>query len=247
VLRVLHEFAIPDPGAETSDTAADITAETARMRSEPGCVTAELYRMLEPAHVPDHALTSVWASEPDYWRFWEKVLKGSYPALNALLTDDEAATEFYARSAFKLIDGVWGPEDLVGERRIFWPARGPVRIIIETAVEATDAMYAKIAAEMAETRREDGCQTYGWYENVELKGHLLLLEVWADQVQYDRHWHLRLASAAFVGDNLRRPATPQRGLVSREFYRQQQFRHHYDRWLPSDPMAAATTIEFPAT
>lgn len=105
-------------------------------------------------------------------------------------------------------------------------------------------MYAKIRAEITETRREDGCEVYTWFENVELPGHLRLLECWADQVLYDRHWHLRLASAAFHGDPLRVPARPERWLVSREFYREQQFRHHYHRWLPKDP-SAATTLESP--
>lgn len=248
MLRVLHQFVIPDwalPAAAT--TPKGITDEIAWMRSEPGCVTAELYRMVEPVSLPDHALTAIWADEPAYWAFWEKVLNGGYPTLARLLSDDDAATEFYARTPFKLEDGVWMPEVPTGQRRIHWPARGAVRIIIETAVQASEAMYAKIAGEVAETRREDGCETYAWLENVELEGHLLLLELWSDQVVYDRHWHLRLVSSPFRGETMRHPASPQRGLVTREFYRQQRFRHYYDRWLPADPIAAATTVEFPAT
>lgn len=246
MIRALHEFAVSNQG-EAAASPQDLTGEIARMRSEPGCVTAELYRMLEPVRLPDHALTSLWADEAAFWAFWEKLLSGAYPALAGLLGGDDAATEFYARTPFKLEDGVWIPEEPTGQRRIYWPARGAVRIIIETAVTASDAMYAKIAEEVAETRREDGCETYAWFENVELAGHLLLLELWSDQVIYDRHWHLRLVSADFRGDTLRYPASPQRGLVTREFYRQQTFRHYYDRWLPTDPAAAATTVEFPAT
>ena len=127
------------------------------------------------------------------------------------------------------------------------PAGGPVRIIIQNAVQATPAMYDRIRAEIAETRREEGCAQYAWYESVDRPGHVLLLEVWADQVFYDRNWALRGATAAFVGDNLRTPAEPQRGPWAREFYRWQEFRHHYDRWLPADPGSYATTVSWPAS
>lgn len=237
MLRVLHEFDGPTDG---------LADEVAALRDQPGCVSAELYATLAPGEA-DQALTLLWASEEEYWALWDRMLAGAFPVLFGLVSLGRDS-EFYLRTPFALRDGAWVPEASDDQaRRIFWPARGQVRIIITNAVDATPAMYDKIRAEIVDTRREQGCQQYAWYENLDLPGHLLLLEVWADQVVYDRHWALRLATARFAGDNLRRPATPRRGPVSREFYRRQVFRSHYDRWLPADPSAHAVTIAFPAS
>lgn len=253
MLRVLHEFA---------DAAVDLDVlrtETARLRGVPGCASAELYATLaEGGSAVDGsgsalALTMLWHTEAAYDAFWRTELADDGSVLVPLVTggvgrQDVVATEFYRQAPFVLRDGVWIPADSdPATRTIFWPAGGAVRIIIQNAVHASPAMYDRIRAEIAETRREEGCQAYAWYEDVDLPGHLLLLEVWADQVIYDRHWALRGATAAYVGDTLRTPATPQRGPVTREFYRRQQFRHHYDRWLPSDPHAYATTVSWPAS
>lgn len=245
MLRVLHEF------GEDADRDGLLDAAI-RLREEPGCASAELYVTLAEDE-DELALTMVWESEAAYDTFWARALAGAYPALVGPVTgtveeDETTVTEFYRRSTFALREGVWVPEDADGAtRKIFWPAGGPVRIIIQNAVQASEEMYDKIRAEIAETRREEGCLEYAWYENVDLPGHLLLLELWADQVIYDRHWHLRGATAAYVGDTLRVPAEPQRGPVSREFYRWQDFRHHYDRWLPAHPAAYATTVSWPAS
>lgn len=245
MLRVLHEF------GEDADRQA-LLEETSRLREEPGCASAELYATLA-ADETELALTMLWETEAAYDAFWARALAGGYPALVGPVTgtsdeDETAVTEFYRRSTFALREGVWVPEDSEeSTRKIFWPAAGPVRIIIQNAVQASEAMYDRIRAEIAETRREEGCLEYAWYENVDLPGHLLLLELWADQVIYDRHWHLRGATAAYVGDTLRVPAEPQRGPVAREFYRWQDFRHHYDRWLPAHPAAYATTVSWPAS
>ena len=245
MLRVLHEF------GDASDLEA-LRAEPAALREEPGCTSAELYATLADGE-SELALTMVWETEQAYDAYWARALAGAHPTLVGLVTggvgpDDTTVNEFYRRSTVALRDGVWVPEDSdQSTRKIVWPAGGPVRIIIQNAVLATPAMYDKIRAEIAETRREEGCAEYAWYESVDLPGHLMLLEVWADQVFYDRHWALRGATAAFVGDNLRTPAEPQRGPWAREFYRWQEFRHHYDRWLPADPGTYATTVSWPAS
>jgi quinol monooxygenase YgiN len=237
MLRVLHEWAGPVEG---------LAAAVGALREEPGCVSAELYATLAPGE-EQHALTLLFATEEQYWSAWDRMLRGAHPTLLDAVRS-APVTEFYDRTPFALRAGTWVPEATdEGARRIFWPARGEVRIIITNAVEPNPALHAKIAAEILETRREQGCLSYAWYENAELPAHLLLLEVWADQVVYDRHWALRVATAPFLGDNLRHPAEPVRGLVSREFYRRQQFRAHYDRWLPADAAAHATTIAYPAT
>ncbi|MEA5154923.1 putative quinol monooxygenase [Raineyella sp.] len=243
MLRVLHEFHhLTDPGP--------LRDETDRLRRAPGCASAELYASLDGSAF--HALTMLWETEEAYDAFWRRALAGDYPVLTGLVTgaasDGAATTEFYRREVFALRDGVWEPERH-GEshRAIHWPAAGAVRVIIQNTVQASAAMYERIAAEVAETRREDGCLLYHWCEAVDLPGHLLLVELWADQVIYDRHWALRGATAAFRGDTLRIPARPQRGPQTREFYRRQRFRHHYERWLPADSYACATTVSWPAS
>lgn len=246
-LRVLHTF-------DSDDDFAALRDEVGQLRDEPGCRTAELYTSVSPDD-RFHALTAVWASEAEFDAWWDRARHGEYPTLFALVAEndpddadvDRAGTEIYRQTSFALRDGVWVPEASDEKARtIFWPARGPVRVLIQNAVGTSDAMYAKIRAEVIDTRREEGCVEYAWLENIDLPGHLLLVEVWADQTLYDRHWTLRQRTAAFVGDNLRKPADPERGPVSREFYRYQDFRHHYDRWLPVDPDAHATAIMWPA-
>lgn len=246
-VRTLHTF----DRAEDPDA---LRAETAALREVPGCSSAELYTSLSPED-EFHAFTTIWESEADFDAWWATVRTGASPEIFTLLATDDpadpdldrAGSEFYPRTPFALREGVWVPEAAdENARTIFWPARGPVRVIIQNAVDASDAMYAKIRAEVVDTRREEGCLEYAWLENVELPGHLLLLEVWSDQIIYDRHWELRRRTAAFVGDNLRTPTTPKRGPISREFYRYHDFRHHYDRWLPADPSAHATAIIWPA-
>ena len=247
MLRVLHEFDDPT-------VLGPLGAELASVRDEPGCASAEAYASLV-AGEDFYALTMVWQDEAAYDAFWSRALAGSYPTLLGLVAgaagddplDDRAATEFYRQEAFAVRGGRWVPEAAdETARRIFWPAAGPVRIIIQYAVDGSDAMYAAIDAEVAETRREEGCLEYAWLENVELPDHLLLLELWADQVVYDRHDALRGATAEFRGPTLRTPIEPTRGPVSREFYRHQEFRHHYDRWMPEDPAAYAQAVVWPA-
>lgn len=236
MLRVLHEFPGPVPG---------LADEVEALRAEPGIASAELYATLA-AGEDAHALVLLCETEEHYWALWDRVLAGAHPTYRAAATAHDA--EFYARTPFALTGPAWVPEGAdAATRRIFWPARGEVRIIITNAVQASAAMYDKVRTEIADTRREGGCRSYAWYESVVGDGHLLLLEVWADQVTYDRHWALRGATASFVGDNLRTPAPPSRGLASREFYRRQVFRSHYDRWLPADAAEHGTAIHYPAT
>lgn len=247
MLRVLHEFDDPT-------VLGPLGTELVAIRNEPGCATAEVYASLV-AGEDFYALTMLWENEAAYDDFWKRALAGGHPVLVGLVTtaaaadpqDDRASTEFYRQEPFAFRGGRWVPEaDDEASRTIFWPAAGPVRIIIQYAVQGSDAMHAAIDAEVAETRREEGCLEYAWLENVELPDHLLLLELWADQVVYDRHDAMRAATAGFRGPTLRTPTDPTRGPVSREFYRYQDFRHHYDRWQPEDPAAYAQAIIWPA-
>lgn len=236
-LRVLHEFT--DPALVD-----EIVAAADRLRDTPGCASAEVYRTLADE---DHwALTEIWDSEDDYARHWDRIVAGEEPALREIAV--RGSTEFYARAPYALVGARWVPE---GEdetaRRIFWPARGALRIIIQNAYEPEPTMREATRAEIDETRREPGCLAYAWMENVEVPNHLMLLEVWSDQLIYDRHWEGRLRSVELRGDSGRRATAPSRGPVSREFYRQQRFQAQYGAWQPAEVGEWAASVSWSAT
>lgn len=239
MLRVLHDITGPIDRDRLVSAAAEL-------RTVAGCVSAEAYAsMVGDEHV---ALTMVFEREADYWAAWSTPAR-AYADLHDVLTDDTSCvTEFYVVQNFGAAGGVWAPTDTDREaRRIFWPARGEVRIAIQYAVAPNDEMRALVAPEVVETRREPGCLQYDWMENLELPEHLLLLEVWSDQVIYDRHAQMRVDTAAFRGDSKRKRAEPARGLTSLEFYRRQEFRVQYDRWMPADADGYSASIHWPAS
>lgn len=230
MLRVLHTFA--------PERAEQVQADVAALREEDGCVSAELYRSQDLG-----AIACLWRDEPAYWAHWARVIdSGIVPELRTLV--DEASTEFYRQEPYVLDAGKWVPAaPPEAERRIFWPARGAVRIIIQGAYNYTPE---PTRAEVIATRREPGCEQYDWLENIDLPGHLMLLEVWTDQAIYDRHWQLRRDTVEYRGDSGRTPRPMERGEAVREFYRQQAFAPHYDRWLPAATEEVATTVTWPA-
>ncbi|MGO4958094.1 putative quinol monooxygenase [Luteococcus sp. Sow4_B9] len=240
VLHTIHDLAEPEP----------LVIQLGAIREIEGCDSAELYKGLDPDET-FHAVTMTWEDEQSFDAFWARVLDGEFPEYLRLVegaADESGVTELYRCERFALKNGAWQPEEAAETgRAIMWPARDQVRVIIQNAVQASDAMYVKIRQEIIDTRREVGCLSYTWCENVEMPGHLLLEEVWADQVVYDQHWALRLHIADFIGDNLRTPATPQRGPLAREFYRRQVFEHHYNRWQPTTASEFSGTIVWPAS
>ncbi|WP_420176530.1 antibiotic biosynthesis monooxygenase [Luteococcus sp. OSA5] len=240
VLHTLHDLAEEAP----------LLTQLEQVRALAGCDSVELYKGLATDET-FHVLTSTWEDEASFDAFWAQVLAGDFPEYFRLVegnAEQTGVTEFYRCERFALKNGAWQPEGVAEKgRTIMWPARGQVRIVIQNAVQASDAMYVKIRQEIIDTRRELGCLSYTWCENVELPGHLLLEEIWADQVLYDQHWALRQHSAEFLGDNLRTPATPQRGPLAREFYRRQAFEHHYNRWQPAQLDGFSGTIVWPAS
>lgn len=238
MLRVLHDF--------TGPVERDLLVRSAgALRSSVGCVSAEAYASVTgDEHV---ALTALFESEQDYWTVWDAAAK--VDDLRAVLDDPQrCVTEFYQRTDFAVADGIWAPVAADrAARRIFWPANGQVRIIIEYAVQPNDRMRALAVREIADTRHEPGCLQYDWLESLEVPEQLLLLEVWSDQVIYDRHSQKRVDTAAYRGDSLRKVAEPKRGVASREFYRRQCFSPQYDRWLPADVAGYSASVHWPAT
>lgn len=239
MLRVLHDITGRVDRPRLVEAAA-------ALRDVPGCVSAEVYAsMIGDDHT---ALTMVFERESDYWSAWSNAPQ-AYADLHDVLTDDDlCVTEFSLVTSFGIADGVWAPADADRDaRRIFWPARGEIRIAIQYAVEPNDEMRGLVRPEVIETRREPGCLQYDWMENVELPEHLLLLEIWSDQVIYDRHAQKRVDTAAFRGDSKRRRTEPQRGITSLEFTRRQTFQLQYDRWMPADVADYSASIHWPAS
>jgi quinol monooxygenase YgiN len=190
-------------------------------------------------------LTTVWDSENAFSAWWATGDSGGLPELKRLVEAPAAVNEFYRQDAYGMVDGLWLYADAdESVRRIVWPARGAVRIVIQYAIEPNPEAYERIAVEVADTRREAGCAFYDWLVNVELPDHLALVELWTDQVRYDRHSQLRVDSAAYRGDPLRRRRPPERGPVAIEFYRQQSFVAQYGRWLPADVDQYATSVRW---
>lgn len=217
-IRVVHRIA---------QAPAGLLEDIQAVRKLEGCLQAELYKTLSDTD-EDHAVAFLFESEAAYVELVSAL--GEYPALRTTVMDGDS--EIYRQEKYALADGRWVPESGF-DGRLVWPAEGAVSIVIQGAYEPNASMRELTAVEIAETRREPGCEYYAWFENVELDNHLMLLEVWADQVIYDAHWFGRTKTADYRGDSGRAPATPERGEASREFYRQQAFEFQYGRMVPA--------------
>ena len=57
-------------------------------------------------------------------------------------------------------------------------------------VDATDrsAISAALPAVVSATRKEDGCEDYGCYEDTQRPGRYVFVERWRDQSALDRHF-----------------------------------------------------------
>jgi len=58
---------------------------------------------------------------------------------------------------------------------------------IEVATTDRDAIRAALAAVIAATRAEDGCDEYGCYEDTQHAGRYVFVERWRDKGALDRH------------------------------------------------------------
>lgn len=232
-LRILHRFAHPTgPGPDTR-----LASEAATLRGLDGCREAEAYRGLrDPEQV---AVVQLWEDEGAYAAH---LVAGPTTLPVELAARDEARTEIYPQEYFAPVDGVWTAESQQGERRIVWPARGAVRIVIQTCLADTAAERPALVANELETRREPGCSEFAWMSSVEVPGQVLLLETWASQRLYDEHWVLRRRTGSAPA---RQRGERSHGTDGAEFYRQQEFRLLYDRWLPAEPSTASTTVLWP--
>lgn len=237
-LRILHRLTLPASADER------LAAEARATRELPGCLEAEAYRSLRvPTEV---AVVQLWAEESAHDAYAAEVADAVVPSLVADLAGrDEARTEAYAHEYFAPVEGVWAAASQGAERRIVWPARGPVRILIQSCFADPEAEAPALAANELETLREPGCEEFAWMRGVEDPRHILLLERWTSQRIYDQHWVLRRRTGS--GGPARVRAERSLGSNGAEFYRHQEFRLLYGRWLPADEDAWPTTVDWPAS
>lgn len=237
-LRVLHRFTVP----ETNDER--LVAECHATRQYAGCLEAEAYRAVgSPTTV---AVVELWEDEHAYGAYWSATLLHTDAPLSLeLARTDSSETEFYRQQHFRPENGIWQARDAdTAVRPVVWPARGPIRILIQSCFLDTAEEREWIARNDAETQREPGCLEFRWMRGIEDPRHVLLAELWESQQIYDRHWALRLATGS--GGNPNRVRTERSfGTNGAEFYRLQEFRHHYDRWLPRNASDWSSTIEWP--
>lgn len=235
-LRILHQFRAP---ASADDR---LTAEAATTRGLPGCQEAEAYRGLsEPERV---AMVQLWDDEDAYASYLTAVMAAELDSLPIELAGrDQAQTEAYPHTYFAPVDQVWTAQGQDVSRRIVWPARGPVRIVIQSCFANTAAEAPELLDNERKTRREPGCTDYAWLHGIDDNRHILLLESWADQRLYDQHWILRCRTRGT--NSARQRAERAYGTNGAEFYRQDELRWHYDRWLPTDDNAWSNTVAWP--
>jgi quinol monooxygenase YgiN len=237
-LRVLHQLRTPGDGvARLSQHAADL-------RAVDGVIEADAYRHItDPAQA---AVVELWESQAAFAVHWREVLAGrrSGPLHTGTGPAFADSTEFYERQSFFPQDGAWTSMSYAEQAPVvMWPARGPVRILAQLAVPAPEQAVPAFRLDAEATLCEPGCAQYGWFQGTEHEQDMLLLELWDDQILYDRHWNLRIRT----GNATDKAPEGARGggACGIEFYRHQPFIHLYDRWLPSDAAERSDTVVWP--
>jgi quinol monooxygenase YgiN len=236
-LRVLYQLHRPLGDDE------DLLAHTAGARATAGCEEAECYRAFERRE--DIALIELWSDEFAYTERW-RGLVASGEAFNTILRSSAGRTygndgvEFYWQQIYANKDGVWTPpEDHERSSAILWAGGGPVRIIGKSTRGEIRETMAQLIAYSEETRREPGCLQFEHMQSIEpnAQGDTMNLELWTDQVMYDRHWALRrrcVAAGAVLASGGRQTDRPSRQLGGNgyEYYQYTRYSHLYDHWRP---------------
>jgi quinol monooxygenase YgiN len=238
-IRVIHQFENPSSPNE------EFAAYARSVRGVDGATEAEAYADIDGDATI--AYVELWCDEKAYADHWSKAPGDS--VLDDLLRQRVARlgakpAEFYPYQLFQL-DRAWIADDRKEWRpAIVWAADGGVRVALQLGLRPSDELRHRLVIDQQKTRLEPGCLEYRWFQGVDVPEHFLLLELWESQFIYDNHWNLRLK----VGSN--EPPLPmterERGAMGIEFYRQRQFIHLYDRWLPSEPTRWSETIVWPS-
>jgi quinol monooxygenase YgiN len=249
-LRILHQLS-----RELGDD-EDLLVYTAAARCGAGCQEAQCYRGFE--HRQHVAVVELWSDEfaySDYWRLllesgevFKTVLRSS-----AGRSDGRNGAEFYGHQPFSQKEGVWMPP-AYQERSsvVLWAAGAAVRIIIQATRGGIPESLPPLIRWSQETMREPGCLQFESFQSIEsgAGSDTLTLELWADQVIYDRHWALRrrsVAAGAALASGNPQPERPPRtfGTTAFEWYQQVLYSHLYDCWRPVDVERWSETVRWP--
>ncbi|GAB7008005.1 hypothetical protein JCM18899A_54840 [Nocardioides sp. AN3] len=213
-----------------------------RLRDELGASEAEAYAAVNDDGL--FALVEVWPSQAQYAEHWASAVAN--PKEDWLLgqlhdaANDMSPSEFYMVEPFG--PGAAWTATAIGAQKsaIVWPGRGAVRVVLQIGLTDSAQLRANLVADQMLTRREPGCLQYQWLRSVDVAEHFLLLELWENQFVYDKHWSLRTKTGSAGGEM---PMVERkRGTGGIEFYRQQEFTHLYDRWLPADVRSWSETV-----
>ena len=249
-LRVLHQLC-----REMSDD-ADLLAHTAAARATPGCEEAECYRGCE--HRENVTLIELWSDEFVYSDHWRALVK-SGEAFKTILRSSAQRTfghdgsEFYWQQIYATTkDRVWTPpEDHERSSVVRWAGGGPVRIIGKSTRDHAPETLPPLVAYSEETRREPGCLQFEHFLSIEpgAEGDHVNLELWTNQVIYDRHFVLRgqsTAAGAVLASGGRNVERPPRTLGANgyEYYQCVRYTHLYDHWRPEDVDRWSETVRW---
>lgn len=225
---------------------SELIAALASTRGVEGCMQAEAYRAVDDDE--NVVVLELWQDQQVYASHWSSVLAdGTALLLEQANRPGCSPSEFYRYQTYQW-RGRWTATSLPDSgQRIFWPNRGAVRIAIQITVADGEAVKPRFADDAAATRREPGCLAFDWMQSLEWPHHYLLNELWTDQAIYDAHIGMRVkvaeARGETYGTGARPPAPPrEHGTNGLEFYRQQPFRHLYDRWQPDDVTRWSETV-----
>ncbi len=239
-LRILHRLTLPT----SADTDERLAAEAAATRALPGCREAEAYRGLSP---PDEvAVVQLWEDEDAHDAYAAAVAAGTCASLPA-----EPGGPGRGRHR-GLPARVRRPGRRRLDRRL--AGRGPTDRLARARGRADrDPVLLRRRRRggpgPARERGRDPARARLPGVRLAARGrgppaHPAAGVCGSPSGAYDQHWILRRRTGS--GGPARQRAERAHGSNGAEFYRRQEFRLLYGRWLPRDDDAWSTTVDWPA-
>jgi quinol monooxygenase YgiN len=227
----------------------DLIAHAHAARSAAGCLESQGYRGFEfPENI---AIIELWEDEFAYSAHWARLLESEEAFTTVLRSPGTRhlggdGFEFYPQQYFGNVEGTWTPRGRDKVSAVRWAARLPVRIVGQHTRVITDEFVANLLAYVRETCREPGCFQFEHFRSIENDSDTCTLELWADQIIYDKHWKLRRASQsagarlASAGEFERPPRL--HGNDGYEYYQWVPYKHLYDHWAPEEYTQWSETV-----
>lgn len=182
---------------------AVLSALTAHMRGQPGCIQAEDHRGVEfeenLLHLERWESPAAWdaawngVKESELGRAVAQVLEDCEPPHhNGLVASPRrhgvSGLEFYRFSRFSAPDGPWFADDPAERAEtIRAPIWGKVRIVIQITADPAADIAPRLEAS-AHTRAEPGCEHFEFMRSLDYPENTVLIELWTNAELYDLHW-----------------------------------------------------------